>query len=73
MEEFCYTVTSMKCQSCSARSHCGQCSRELEPVLSAAPGVEAASLDLEHKTARLVARDEDAALDALDDAGIFPE
>ena len=72
MEEFLYTVTYMKCQSCSARSHCGQCSRELEPVLSAAPGVEAASLDLEHKTARLVARDEDAALDALDDAGIFP-
>ena len=73
MEEFCYTVTYMKCQSCSARSHCGQCSRELEPVLSAAPGVEVACLDLEHKTARLVARDEDAALDALDDAGIFPE
>lgn len=73
MEEFVYTVTYMKCQSCSAKNHCGQCSRELEPFLAARSGVEAAVLDLEHKTARLTARDEDAALDALDDAGIFPE
>ncbi len=72
MEEFLYTVTYMKCQSCSARSHCGQCSRELEPVLAASPGVETAFLDLEHKTVRLTAQSEDAALDALDDAGIFP-
>ena len=71
--EFTYTVTYMKCQSCTAHSHCGQCSRELEPVLAASPGVEATSLDLEHKSARLTARDEDAALDALDDAGIFPD
>ena len=71
--EFTYTVTYMKCQSCTARSHCGQCSRELEPELTANPGVEAAFLDLEHKTARLTAQNEDAALDALDDAGIFPD
>lgn len=73
MDTFSYTVTYMKCQACSAKNHCGQCSRELEPALAASPGVEAAFLDLEHKTARLTARDEDAALDALDDAGIFPD
>ena len=73
MEEFVYTVTYMKCQSCSAKNHCGQCSRELEPLLADSPGVAAASLDLEHKTARLTARSEDAALDALDDAGIVPD
>ena len=71
--EFTYTVTYMKCQSCTARSHCGQCSRELEPELTASPGVEAAFRDPAPRTARLTAHNEDPALDALDDAGIFPD
>ena len=71
--EYTYTVTYLKCQSCSAKSHCDQCSREVLAQLLGCPGVEDAFLDLGQKLARVSGSDEDRLLDALDDVGLFTD
>lgn len=68
MEE--YTVTYLKCQSCSGKIHCDQCSREVEEQLLRDPGVQAAQVDLNRHVVRLEA-DPAEAEDILDDAGLF--
>ena len=64
-------ITYLKCQSCDAKSHCRQCADEARAALLRSGAVEAAELDFQLKTAALSAPDEDAALDALEAAGIF--
>ena len=69
--EFTYTVTYLKCQSCSAKNHCDQCSGEVHEALLRQAGVEAAEVDLNQKRLRITGDDEDTLLDALDDCGVF--
>ena len=71
--EYTYPVTYLKCQSCEGKSHCCQCAEEAEAALLRSGAVSAVHLDFQLKTAALSAEDEDAALDALDAAGIFPD
>ena len=68
--EYIYTVTHLKCQSCSGRSHCAQCSAEVEESLRRA-GVAEAAVDLSRKLVRVGGGEEEALLDALDDAGLL--
>ena len=68
MEE--YVVTYLKCQFCSGKIHCDQCSREVEERLLRTPGVQAAQVDLNHHMVRLEAEPEEAE-EILDDAGLF--
>lgn len=70
--DFTYTITYMKCQSCSAKNHCDQCSGEVARDLLLRPGVAAVALDLREKVIRISGGDEDLLLDALDDMGLFP-
>ena len=71
--EYRYAITYLKCQSCEGKSHCRQCADEAQAALLRSGAVEAVHLDFQLKTAALSASDEDAALDALDAAGIFPD
>ena len=71
--EFTYTITYMKCQSCSAKNHCRQCSDEVARDLLRQPGVSSVELDLSQKVIRIGGLDEDLLLDTLDDAGIFAD
>lgn len=71
--EFAYRITYAKCQSCAAKSHCAQCAAEAEAALLRGGAVEAVRLDFQQRTAALSGNDEDALLDALDAAGIFPD
>jgi len=71
--DFTYTVTYMKCQSCSAKNHCDQCSEEVARDLLRQPGVSAVALDLNRKVIQISGPDEDLLLDILDDAGIFAD
>ena len=64
-------IAYVPCQSCSGKSHCRQCADEARAALLRSGAVEAAQLDFQLKTAALSAPDEDAALDALEAAGIF--
>ena len=64
-------ITYLKCQSCDAKSHCRQCADEARAALLRSGAVEEVHLDFQLKTAALSAPDEDAALDALEAAGIF--
>lgn len=66
-----YTVTSLKCQFCSGRSHCAQCSAEIQERLRRCAGVDDAAVDLGQKQVRISGAEEDALLDALDDAGLL--
>ena len=71
--EYHYTITYLKCQSCEGKRHCRQCADEAQAALLRSGAVEAAQLDFQLKTAVLSAPDEDAALDALEAAGIFTD
>ena len=71
--EYSYAITYLKCQSCEGKSHCRQCADEAQAALLRSGAVEAAQLDFQLKTAFLSAPDEDAALDALEAAGIFTD
>ena len=66
-------IAYVPCQSCSGKSHCRQCADEARAALLRSGAVEAAQLDFQLKTAALSAPDEDAALDALEAAGIFTD
>ena len=66
-------IAYVPCQSCSGKSHCRQCADEARAALLRSGAVEAAQLDFQLKTAVLSAPDEDAALDALEAAGIFTD
>ena len=68
MEE--YTVSYLKCQSCSGKIHCDQCSRDIEALLLRDPRVRAAEADLNRRVIRLET-DPHQAEEILDDAGLF--
>lgn len=68
MEE--YTVSYLKCQSCSGKIHCDQCSREIEALLLRDPRVRGVRADLNRHMVRLEA-DPALAEEILDDAGLF--
>ena len=65
-----YTITHLKCQSCTCKTHCAQCSAEEEALLQF-PGVDFAAVDLSQKRLCVSGPDEDTILDAIDDAGLL--
>lgn len=64
-------ISYLKCQACQAKNHCRQCAAEAEAALLGSGAVDAVRLDFQLRTAALSAPDEEAALDALDAAGVF--
>lgn len=66
-----YTITHLKCQSCTCKTHCAQCSAEAEEALLQFPGVDFAAVDLSQKRLRVSGPDEDTILDAIDNAGLL--
>ena len=68
---FTYTVTAFRCQSCSGKTHCAQCSEEAERTLRCDSAVEEVQIDLSQKRALVTGGDEDAILNALEDAGLL--
>ena len=71
MIERTFSVSRLSCQFCVGKNHCGRCSRETAERLLACPGVEAVRLDLKEGVVWMQGRDEDALLDALDEAGLM--
>ena len=71
MIERTFSVSRLSCQFCVGKNHCDQCSRETAERLLACPGVEAVRLDLKEGVVWMQGRDEDALLDALDEAGLM--
>ena len=68
---FTYTITTIKCQSCTGKTHCAACGAEAEETLRRSPAIEEITIDLSQKTAHVTGGDEDAILNALDDAGLL--
>lgn len=67
-----YTITYLKCQSCTAKIHCEDCAAELAERLLK-DGVRAA-IDIPGRSARIeTAMDEDDLLDLLEETGVFAD
>ena len=71
MTERSWPVRRLSCDFCVGKNHCDQCSREAAERLLRCPGVEAIRLDLKEGVVWMRGRDEDALLDALDEAGLM--
>ena len=71
MIERTFSVSRLSCQFCVGKNHCGRCSRETAERLLACPGVLDARVDLKAGTAWLRGTEEDALLDALEEAGLM--
>ena len=69
--EFTYSITTVKCQFCVGKTHCAACSAEAEESLRRCAALEEVSIDLSRRLARIRGRDEEAVLDALDEAGLL--
>jgi len=69
---FNYTITYLKCQSCTAKIHCEACADEIRERLLK-EGVQAA-VDIPGRAARIEAgMDEDDLLDLLEEIGVFAD
>ncbi len=66
-----YTITHLKCQSCTGKTHCAQCGTEVEETLLHSPGVDFAAVDLRQKRLQISGDSEETILDAIDDAGLL--
>lgn len=67
-----YTITYLKCQSCTAKIHCDACADEIEERLLK-EGVRAA-IDLPNRAARVeTPMDEDELLDLMEEIGVFAD
>lgn len=67
-----YTITYLKCQSCTAKIHCEDCAAELAERLLK-DGVKAV-VDIPNRSARIeTTMDEDDLLDLLEETGVFAD
>ena len=64
-------ITYHNCRFCQGKNHCRQCAAEVEATLLEGGTVSSVRLDFRRRTAALSASDEDAALDALERAGVL--
>ena len=71
--EYVYPVTYMKCQTCTAKTHCDQCAAEAEEALRRSAAVEEIAVDLQQKVVRITGADEDTLLDLLEGVGLFAD
>ena len=67
-----YTISYLKCQSCTAKIHCEACAQEIQERLLK-EGVKSA-VDIPNRSARIeTAMDEDDLLDLLEEIGVFAD
>jgi hypothetical protein len=67
-----YTITYLKCQSCTAKIHCDACADEIRERLLG-EGVKAV-IDIPNRSAAIeTAMDEDDLLDLLEEIGVFAD
>ena len=64
-------ISYLNCPFCQGKNHCRQCAAEVEEALVKSGAAAAVRLDFRRRTAVLSAPDEDAALDALERAGVL--
>lgn len=69
-----FTVSYLKCQSCTAKIHCAECAEELRARLLPASGAQTAQIDLINHTAAFEGNfDADDLPDLMEDAGLFAD
>ena len=68
-----YRIQYLKCQSCSAKVHCGECAKEITSYLMKEHGFNKVELNLEAKQILVHAENmtEDMIMDCLEDAELF--
>ena len=67
-----YTITYLKCQSCTAKIHCDDCAAEIQERLRK-EDVQAA-IDIPNRSARIeTGMDEDDLLDLMEEIGLFAD
>jgi len=69
--DFTYRVATVKCQFCVGKSHCAQCSAEAAEALRDSGAVQDLTLRLDKGLLQVSGPEEDAVLDALEDAGLL--
>ena len=65
----------LKCQSCTAKIHCDDCSAELEERLGKMRGIDSVSIDIQNKHLLIQSGmlDEDDLLDMLEEVSVFAD
>lgn len=70
-----YSITYLKCQSCTAKIHCDQCADELCQRLLKEPYIRDVSIDIPKRSMHMDApgADEMDLLDLLEEIGLFAD
>ena len=73
--KFEFEFSYLKCQSCTAKIHCDDCSTELEERIGKMQGIDGISIDIQNKqlTIKTSVLDEDDLLDMLEEVSVFAD